>query len=203
MRGAVHRSHTGPGTAARRVRSRGDRLLNTGRVEAILGSIVGGLLAIAGGVFAALAADRRQRNRWQHDTQLRVGSELLGALQTVVRRLRDVAAIDDKESTAMRAATDDFHEATSRWNGALNAALMATPRTTVDLLFSIDREIDRLAELTKQKRFSTADFRSERLILGRMVARYVDAVRSTSGLPALNLPSAWSWDSAPATTGGA
>jgi hypothetical protein len=169
-------------------------MLNTESMEAILGSMVGGLLAIAGGVLATLAADQRQRRRWQLDTQLRVGSELLGALQLVVRRLRDIASVEDKTSAALEAAMDDFHEATTRWNSAMYAALIATPSSVVELLFSIDREIDRLSTLSKQKWFSTDDFRRERLPLGRLVAAYLNVARSTSGLPALHLPSAWSWE---------
>src|SRR5690349_11071599 len=103
-------------------------------MQAMYGTLVGGLLAIAGGLLVAVSADRRQRSRWRHDTQLRVGSELLGALQLVVRRLRDFAVMEEKSYRQFEAAADAYHEATMRWNTAMYATLMASPVTSADLI---------------------------------------------------------------------
>jgi hypothetical protein len=136
-------------------------------VQAILGSIVGGMLAIAGGLLVGVTADRRQRRRWQYDNQLKVGSELLGSLQLVVRRLRDIAYLEDKKSSTAIRANDAFHDATTRWNTAMYAALIAAQAATSDILFSLDREVDRLSDVAKGRALSTIEFRAERRHRGR------------------------------------
>ena len=56
-------------------------------VNAVLTTLVGGLLAIAGGLVGIAMGDRRERSRWLRDTQLQACTNLLSALQLLIRRM--------------------------------------------------------------------------------------------------------------------
>ncbi|MFD0596696.1 hypothetical protein ACFQZ4_52590 [Catellatospora coxensis] len=163
-------------------------------MDAILGSIVGGILAIAGGLFVSIASDRKERVKWQRDAQIKASAELVSALQVVIRRLREIAFMGDKTSKEAETALSLYHDATSMWNSAMySVILVSSPRLT-DLVLSLDREVDRLCARAREQEWSRADFRRERLTIGRLSAQYLDAARGVAGLPKLQLNSAWSWE---------
>jgi hypothetical protein len=51
----------------------------------LLAALIGGGLAIAGGLVGVFTMDRRERNRWRRDAQLKASTELLSSLQEVIR----------------------------------------------------------------------------------------------------------------------
>jgi len=56
-------------------------LWHNSAMNALLATLVGGALAIAGGVVGALATGRGEMSRWRRDAQLRASTDLLSALQ--------------------------------------------------------------------------------------------------------------------------
>jgi hypothetical protein len=65
-------------------------------VTAVLTTLIGGLLAISGGLVGIAMSDRRERTRWLRDSQLQASTNLLSALQLLVRRMINVAYLDPK-----------------------------------------------------------------------------------------------------------
>lgn len=63
-------------------------------MTAILTALLGGLLAISGGLVGIALTDRRERNRWLRDSQLQASSDLVTALQLLIRRMINVAYLD-------------------------------------------------------------------------------------------------------------
>jgi hypothetical protein len=66
-------------------------------MSAILTTLLGGLLAISGGLAGIALNDRRERTRWLRDAQLQASVNLLSALQLLVRRMINVAYLDPSE----------------------------------------------------------------------------------------------------------
>ena len=66
-------------------------------MSAILTTLLGGLLAISGGLVGIALNDRRERTRWFRDAQLQASTNLLSALQLLVRRMINVAYLDPSE----------------------------------------------------------------------------------------------------------
>jgi hypothetical protein len=66
-------------------------------MSAILTTLLGGLLAISGGLVGIALNDRRERTRWFRDAQLQTSTNLLSALQLLVRRMINVAYLDPSE----------------------------------------------------------------------------------------------------------
>src|SRR5215469_5293929 len=111
-------------------------------MTAILTTILGGLLAISGGLVGIALTDRRERSRWLRDSQLQASTDLITALQLLIRRMINVAYLDPAESGSyeleefakrrpqnrhaaiIMAAFDD---ATAEWNSARHKALLITP----------------------------------------------------------------------------
>jgi hypothetical protein len=106
-------------------------------MSAILTTLLGGLLAISGGLVGIALNDRRERTRWFRDAQLQASTNLLSALQLLVRRMINVAYLDPSEwmsqdsldpkkwkdrdpKSAPEVAA--FVEATVSWNNALPGA---------------------------------------------------------------------------------
>jgi len=67
-------------------------------MQAFLAALVGGFRTIAGGLAAVLVTGRSTRNQWRNDTQLKVGTEVLSALQGRVSSISDLAYLADKHS---------------------------------------------------------------------------------------------------------
>lgn len=65
-------------------------------MSAILTTLLGGLLAISGGL-VGIALNDRERTRWFRDAQLQASTNLLSALQLLVRRMINVAYLDPSE----------------------------------------------------------------------------------------------------------
>lgn len=113
-----------------------------------LAAVVGGLLAIAGGLATAVVVGRRDRRHWLMDAHLMATSEALAALQRLQRRIIDLAYIDSGEVEA-----DDpplvakYFDATIAWNSAMYAVLLVSPPGSAERIFALDREVDRLLDL--------------------------------------------------------
>jgi hypothetical protein len=164
-------------------------------MSAVLTTLLGGFLAIAGGLVGIALRDRREHTRWLRDSQWQATTNLLSALQLLVRRLMNISYLDEKESgdqaSAIRAA---FSEATIAWNSALYSALLITPPEVAAEIPKLDREVDRLFDLAVSRQWSCQEFREERIRLGRMAAEYLKHARKIAGLPDIELPSIWAWD---------
>jgi len=165
-------------------------------MSALLATLVGGALAIAGGLVGVFATDRRERSRWRRDTQLRISTELLSSLQELIRQMIDVAYLAEKPprgSTAYAA----YHKVTIGWNSSIYAALLVSPPNVVDIVQGLDRDVDRLTDRAMEKRWSRAEFREERRAIGRLAADYLNASRAETGWSSIPLKSVWTWDAAP------
>jgi hypothetical protein len=171
-------------------------------MSGVWGPIVGGLLAIAGGLLVVFATDRREHYRWRRDAQLRASVRLLTSLQALIRPMIDVAYLPDKHIDSVRsAALEAFHESTINWNGAMYEALLVSTPPVANLIQGLDQEVDRLLNLAMAKQWSRADFRSERIPIGRLAAGYLRLARRKSGLAPIDLDSVWAWSGQPPPDG--
>lgn len=164
-------------------------------MTAVLTTLLGGLLAIAGGLVGIALGDRRERSRWLRDSQWQATTNLLGALQLLIRRMISVSYLDPEDSVDPAIpAVAAFSEATVEWNSALYSALLITSPEVAAKIPELDREVDRLNEIARSRRWERGEFRQERVKLGRMAAEYLRRARETAGLPDIELPSIWAWD---------
>ena len=164
-------------------------------MTAVLTTLLGGFLAIAGALVGIALGDRRERSRWLRDSQWQASTNLLSALQLLVRRMINVSYLDEKESVdPASAVVASFSEATVAWNSALYSALLITSPEVAAAIPELDREVDRLLDLARSRRWKRGEFRGERVRLGRMAAEYLRRARKTAGLPDIELPSIWAWD---------
>jgi hypothetical protein len=164
-------------------------------MTAILTTLLGGFLAIAGGLVGIALGDRRERSRWLRDSQWQASTNLLSALQLLIRRMINVSYLDEKEShDPASAVVASFSEATVAWNSALYSALLITPPEVAAEIPQLDREVDRLLDLAVSRRWKRGEFRKERIKLGRMAAEYLRRARKFAELPDIELPSIWAWD---------
>lgn len=123
-------------------------------VTAVLTTLIGGFLAISGGLVGIALTDRRERTRWLRDSQLQASTSLLSALQLLVRRMINVAYLDPAEwgdhesldpekrkhkSPLSAAVVAAFDEATVGWNNALYAALLIAPPSVAAKIPELDR----------------------------------------------------------------
>ena len=95
-----------------------------------------------------------------------------------------------------------FDEATVGWNNALYAALLIAPPSVAAKIPELDREVDRLMDLAVGRTWTKTEFRQQRVDLGRLAADYLRLARSLAGLPDIELPSIWTWDSSNGTAPG-
>jgi len=164
-------------------------------MSAVLAALVGGALAIFGGLAGAFAAGHRELNRWKRDTQLRLSTELLGSLQQVVRRMMHLAYLKEKPAAATSTpAKLAYHDAVASWNSSIHAALLVCPPKIVGLVRDLDREVDRLIGRALEKQWSRLEFREERRALGQLAAEYLNESRAEAGWPPIRLDTIWSWD---------
>ncbi len=164
-------------------------------MNAILTTLLGGLLAVAGGLVGIALTDRRERYRWLRDALLQASTNLLSALQLLVRRMINVAYLAPEESRDLASPTvAAFNEAMVLWNNARYAALLVTPAAVAGQVPALDREVDRLLDLACAQTWTRLDFRRERRQLGPMAAEYLRLARKLAGLPDIALPSIWTWD---------
>ena len=114
-------------------------------MTAVLAALLGGLLAISGGLVGIALTDRRERGRWLRDSQLQASTELVTALQLLIRRMINVAYLDPVESGSYELPDFEkrrpqsahaigvmaaFDDATAAWNSARHKALLIThPRS--------------------------------------------------------------------------
>ena len=149
--------------------------------------------------------------------QLQASTSLLSALQLLVRRMINVAYLDPAEwgdhesldpekrkhkSPLSAAVVAAFDEATVGWNNALYAALLIAPPSVAAKIPELDREVDRLMDLAVGRTWTKTEFRQQRVDLGRLAADYLRLARSLAGLPDIELPSIWTWDSSNGTAPG-
>jgi hypothetical protein len=164
-------------------------------MTAVLTTLLGGFLAIAGGLVGIALGDRRERSRWLRDSQWQASTNLLSALQLLIRRMINVSYLDEKESRDPESAVvASFSEATVARNSALYSALLITPPEVAAEIPQLDREVDRLLDLAVSRRWKRREFRKERIKLGRMAAEYLRRARKFAELPDIELPSIWAWD---------
>src|SRR5579871_2743505 len=115
---------------------------------AVVTTLLGGLLAIAGGLVGIGLSERRERSRWLRDTQLQATTNLLSALQLLVRRMINLAYLSPAESLDQASpVVASFHEATVEWNRALYGALLIASPDVAAEIPELDREVDRLLDL--------------------------------------------------------
>jgi hypothetical protein len=163
----------------------------------ILATLLGGLLAIAGGLVGLALSDRRERARWLRDSQLHASADLLSALQLLVRRMINLAYLEPEKATDQTSApVAAFNEAAVGWNNALYRALLIMPPAVAAEIPPLDHEVDRLLDLAVARIWTRTEFRKERANLGRMAAEYLKLSRRISGLPDIELRSIWTWDDA-------
>lgn len=161
----------------------------------LLAALIGGGLAIAGGLVGVFATDRRERNRWRRDAQLKASTELLSSLQEVIRRMIQLAYLEEKPPhPTITPATSAYHGASVKWNSSIYAALLVSSPRIADIVQGLDREVDRLLELALGKVWSRAQFREERRSLGRLAATYLNASRAEVGWPPIPIGTVWAWD---------
>jgi hypothetical protein len=163
-------------------------------MEAFLAALAGGVLTIAGGLAAVLVTGRGVKSQWRRDTQLKVGTEVLSALQKRVSAINDLAYLADKKGDEGKKAWDVECTAATEFNNARHAALLVSPPEVAGLLQDLDDQTDSLLGRAMAKQWTLEEFRRERDTLGRLAANYVDAVRATAGWSPLQLKSLWMWD---------
>lgn len=163
-------------------------------MQAFLAALVGGLLTIAGGLAVVLATSRGARSQWRKDTQLRVSTELLSALQKRVSRINDVAYLAAKKGDAFENAWSAHAASATEWNNARHAALLVSAPEVAALLQDLDGQVDSLTRRAMAKQWTLVEFRRERDSLGSLAATYLDAARVEAGWPPLQLKSLWIWD---------
>ena len=168
---------------------------HTVSMTTLLAALIGGGLAIAGGLVGVFTTDRRERNRWRRDAQLKASTELLSSLQEVIRRMIHLAYLTEKPpQPTPTPASAAYHGASVKWNSSIYAALLVSSPEIADLVQDLDREVDRLLELALRKRWSKAEFREERRSLGRLAATYLNASRAEVGWPPIPIDTVWAWD---------
>jgi hypothetical protein len=97
-------------------------------MAAFLTTILGGVLAISGGLVGITLSDRRERSRWLRDSQWKASTNLLSALQLLVRSMINVSYLNEKDSRDPTiGVVASFSEATVAWNSALYSALLIAP----------------------------------------------------------------------------
>jgi hypothetical protein len=166
-------------------------------MDALLAALVGGALAITGGLVGVIASDGRERNRWRRDAQLRISTELLSSLQQLVRGMIDIAFLTEKPLKAdPGAVSPTYRDATIGWNSSIYVALLVSPPKIAELVQALDREVDRIIDLAVDKPWSREEFREERRALGRLAATYLNAARAETGWPPIPIESVWTWDEA-------
>jgi len=158
-------------------------------MQAFLAVLVGGLLTIAGGLVAVLATSRSVKSQWRNDTQLKVSTEVLNALQKVVSRINDLAYLPDKEGDDANNAWSALVASVVEWHNVRNAALLVGYPRIVDLLQEIDEQSESLTGRARTKQWTLIEFRRERDSLSRLAADFLDAVRAETGWPPLHLKS--------------
>jgi hypothetical protein len=163
-------------------------------MQAFLAALVGGLLTIAGGLAVVFATSQRVRGQWRNDTQLKVSTELLSALQKRVSQVNDLAYLAAKEGDAFEKAWSAHAASAMEWNNARHAALLVSPPRVAALLQDIDGQVDSLTRRAMAKQWTLMEFRQERDSLGRLAAKYLDAARAETGWPPLQLESLWMWN---------
>lgn len=149
-----------------------------------------------GGLAAVLVTSRSARSQWRNDTQLKVGTEVLSALQKRVSSINDLAYLADKNSDDGEKAWLVECAAVMEWNNARHAALLVSPPDIAALLQALDGQSDSLLVQAMARQWTLEEFRKERDSLGRLAANYLDAVRAVAAWPPLQLKSLWTWDQA-------
>lgn len=182
-----------------RARSRNDLAVASGgwhtcSMQAFLAALVGGVLTIAGGLTAVLVTGRGVRSQWRKDTQLKVSTDVLSALQTRVSRINDLAYLADKESDEGKSAWSTQVAAVTGWNNSRHAALLVSPPEVAAMLQKLDKQTDLLLQQAMSKEWTLVEFRKQRDSLGRLAATYIDAMRAETGWAPLRLKSLWTWD---------
>jgi hypothetical protein len=163
-------------------------------MQAFLAALIGGALTIGGGLAAVLVTGRDARNQWRKDTQLKVSTDVLSALQTRVSRINDLAYLADKESDEANTAWSAQVAAATGWNNSRHAALLVSPPEVAATLQKLDQQTDLLLQQALSKEWTLAEFRKQRHSLGRLAATYIDAMRNEAGWAPLRLESLWMWD---------
>ena len=84
------------------------------------------------------------RSQWRNDTQLKVSTEVLNALQKVVSRINDLAYLPDKEGDDANNAWSALVASVIEWHNARHAALLVSSPKIAALLQALDEQSDSL-----------------------------------------------------------
>jgi hypothetical protein len=88
-------------------------LCHNAGMTTLLAALIGGGLAIAGGLVGVFVTDRRGRSQWRRDAQFKVSTELLNSLQEVIRPMIHLAYLTEKPPRPTLTFTESaYHEAT-------------------------------------------------------------------------------------------
>jgi hypothetical protein len=169
-------------------------------VGALVGAVVGGLLAIAAGLLAARSARKDDADRRRADRHLELSSTALAALQHLVRATIDVAyvdlpprSMDHEDSESQVAVRNNYQRAVTEWNAAMYGILVGAEDKAARSVRRIDAEVDRILGLALSRKWDREDFRNERRQLGQLMAEHIDIARSEAKLEPLELGTVWTW----------
>lgn len=161
--------------------------------DQILGVLVGGGVAIVSGLVVTFMTKRRGRDEWRRQNRLSSASKALRALSALNREIATLAISDERTIDGTSDAWVPFHPASVEWNAARHEAALIAPRTELQLLAQLDRELDHVLEAAIVTRWDPSDFRLQRARLGELASQYVRAARTTANEGSADLPSIWSW----------
>lgn len=161
--------------------------------EQIVGVLIGGGLALLGGLVVAITSEVRGRGEWRRQARLSAAIKAIGALQLLNREITNLAISRITTIDGTGPEWDAFHAATVAWNTARHEAALMCPAAELTLLDGLDRELDHVLEVAISKQWDASEFRIERANLGAMASQYVRLARQTANEGKTDLPSLWSW----------
>ncbi len=167
----------------------------------LLATIVGGALAIAGGIVAAYFTRNEQRRTRRSDAHLAANAHAIASLQQLVRAAINIAYVDLpprgaaplNDTPQQRELRSAYERAVTEWNAAMYRVLLVASVPIADLVRQLDREAERVTGRAMDQVWQRKEFREERRQLGALMAKYLNEVRLETGEAALALTSIWSW----------
>ncbi len=95
--------------------------------EQIVGVLIGGGLALLGGLVVAITSEVRGRGEWRRQARLSAASKAIGALQLLNREITNLAISPITTVDGTGHEWDAFHAATVGWNTARHEAALMCP----------------------------------------------------------------------------
>lgn len=163
-------------------------------VGAAVGAVLGGVLGIASSLGVMFATFGRDRGQWRRQGRIDAAREALVAMQSLNREITNIALSGRRKIDGTDQEWFALHEATIRWNSARYGVALVSPSAEVEAVDKIDVLFDRLLELAISKKWSAADFRTQRAGLGPLGATFLHTARHTAGESKIEWKSLWTWD---------